>query len=887
MTSRRPLFRFPWRSRRQIARDLDTELAFHIDMRIAELVAAGVEVAEAGRRAVAEFGDLDGTRDYCRDLDTNTERDLQISDRLAEWRQDIRFAWRTIRRSPSFAIISVLTIVAAIGANTAIFTVTRAVLLAPLPYGSPGSLVAVYERPRGTASRGNPLSVPDFVDYRVAQRSLSGMAAYSDRSLTWRPSAGDPQLVTATSVTPNTFDLLDVRPALGRAFNASDDPASTRVILSFAFWSTAFGADSSIIGRPITLNDLPYVIVGVMPRAFTLTGTESMWTVLDLDRELADAPVTRKQHYLRVVARLRAGVTLGVATADLESISRRLQAQYPDANPDRLANLVPLHRDVVGDVRPALLLLQSAAALVLIIACVNLANLTLSRTIWRRQEMALRAALGAGRGRLARQILTESVVLAAAGGALGTAIAMVATRLLIGLDPAALPPLFDVRPDLSVVGFGLLLSLVTGALFGLLPALDAARANLHGALQEGGRGASGSRSGASVHRALVVAQVGLAVVLLVGAGLLVRSFGELTRVRVGFRSDHVLTAEIRVSGERYDSTALVNRFYDRVLGDVRTTPGVRRVGGTMKLPMDFRQPLSTIALEGQPVDPQHLAEVAYNLVRGDYFDALGIPLVAGRTFTEEDREDRPGVVLVNETAARAYFPDGHAVGRRVHLGPDPKSPMATVIGVVGDTRDEGFDVAPRPAVYASHRQNTWWRSLVVVVRTSGDPRAAEAALRRAVKSADPALALRGVRTLDDVLGESLAPRRFAMSLVSGFAAVALLLAAVGIYGVLAFSVARRTREFGVRLALGATRQNLLGLVVRQGMAWSAIGLALGVAGALAAGRLLEGMLYGVRLADPIALGLVTATLLVVAVVACVVPATRAARVDPITSMRAE
>jgi predicted permease len=886
MTSRRPLFRFPWRTRRQIARDLDAELGFHIDMRVAELTASGVALADARRQAVAEFGDLEQTRDYCRTLDADTERDVRTSERLDEWRQDIRFAWRTVRRSPSFAIISLLTLGAAIGANTAIFTVTRAVLLAPLPYGSPGSLVAVYERPRGTAARGNPLSVPDFVDYRASQRSLSGMAAYSDRSVTWRPAAGDPQLVNATSVTDNMFDLLDVRPALGRAFNASDDPTNTRVILSYAFWSTAFGADSSIIGRPITLNDLPYVVIGVMPRGFTLTGTESMWTILDLNRELTDAPVTRKQHYLRVIARLAPGVTLGLATADLESISRRLQAQYPDANPDRLANLVSLHQDVVGDVRPALLLLQCAAALVLVIACVNLANLTLSRTMGRRQELALRAALGAGRGRLARQILTESVVLAAVGGALGTAIAAIATRLLIGLDPTAVPPFFDVRPDASVVGFGMLLSLITGALFGLLPALDAARADLHGTLKEGGRGASGTRGSSGVHRALVVAQVGLAVLLLVGAGLLVRSFAELTRVRVGFRSDHVLTAEIRVSGERYDSTVLVNRFYDRVLGDVRNTPGVRRVGGTMKLPMDGR-PLSTITVEGQPVDRQRQAEVAYNLVRGDYFEALGIPLVTGRVFTEQDRENGAGVVLVNQTAARTYFADGHVVGRRVHLGPDPRSPMATVIGVVGDTRDEGFDVPPRPAVYASHVQNTWWRSLVVVVRVSGNPRAAEAALRRAVRSADPALALRNVRTLDDVLGERLAPRRFAMSLVSGFAALALLLAAVGIYGVLAFSVARRTREFGVRLALGATKPNLLGLVIRQGMAWSAIGLALGVAGALAAGRLLEGMLYGVRPADPIALGLVTAGLFVVAAVACVVPAVRAARVDPMTSIRAE
>jgi predicted permease len=333
--------------------------------------------------------------------------------------------------------------------------------------------------------------------------------------------------------------------------------------------------------------------------------------------------------------------------------------------------------------------------------------------------------------------------------------------------------------------FGLGLSVGTGVMFGLLPALDAARADLHGALKEGGRGASGGRRGERVRRALVVAQVGLAVVLLVGAGLLLRSFGELTRVSMGFTSDHVLTAEVRVSGERYDSTGLVNQFYDRVLDEVRRSPGVREVGATMNVPMGGRV-FSTLAVEGQATDPTHLPDVEFSLVRGDYFKALGIPLVAGRTFDTRDRQGGPGVILVNETAARAIFPNGDSVGRRVHLGPDPTSPWATVVGVVGDTRDGGFDVPPGPSVYAPHVQNTWRRSLVIVVRTSGDPRRAEPILRRAVKAADPTLALRDVRTLDDVLGSSLAGRRFAMSLVSGFAVVALLLAAVGIYGVLAF-----------------------------------------------------------------------------------------------------
>jgi putative ABC transport system permease protein len=880
-------FQFPWRSRKQIARDVDSELSFHLEMRVNELTAAGMSSDEARRRARDEFGDLERTRAYCRDVDERAERGARSSDRLMEWYQDARYAWRTMRRSPAFALVSVLTLVLAIGANTAIFSVTRAVLLEPLPYGTPASLVAVYENDAKPSSR-YPLSTPNFVDYRAAQRTLTGIAAYYGREITWRPAKGDPQLLSALLVTTNTFEVLQARAALGRTFAAGDDATGSapKVVLSYRFWQSGLGADPTIVGSSITLNDLPYEVIGVMPRTFALGTDDAMWTPLNVEREMANPDISRKQYYLRVIGRLKPGMPFASAQADLVSISRRLAAQYPEANTDRTATLVPLHADLVGDLRKALLLLQGAAALVLLIACVNLANVALSRTIGRRREMALRAALGAGRGRLIRQLLTESVLLAAVGGALGTALAVFATRALLALNPGTLPALFDVRLDVGVLVFGLALSVATGIVFGVLPALDAARGDLHGALKEGGRGASGGRQGERVRRALVVAQVGLAVVLLVGAGLLTRTFAELTRVRLGFNPDHVLTAQIRVSGERYDSAALVNRFYDRVLEDVRRSPGVTVVGAAMKLPTGGRM-TSGLVVDGQPTDPTHLSSVGYTLIRGEYFKALGIPLVTGRTFDEHDTPDAPGVVIVNQAAARAFFRGGEAVGGRVRLGPNPAAPWSVVIGVVGDIRDQGFDVTPGPAVFASHVQNTWWRSLAIVIRTTSDPRVAEPALRRAVRHADPALALRDVRSLEDVLGSSLGARRFALGLVSCFAGVALVLAAVGIYGVLAFSVTSRTREFGVRLALGATTRNILVLVVGQGMAWSLVGLTLGIAGAVAGGRLLSGLLYGVTPTDVTTFVSVALGLLLVVVVASLVPAARAMRVDPTMSMRAE
>ncbi|HSB52796.1 MAG TPA: ABC transporter permease [Gemmatimonadales bacterium] len=881
-------FRFPRRSSADLATEVDDELAFHLEMRIGDLIKSGLDPAEAERRARAEFGDLEGTRAYCLGLARKTERSARVGDLLEELRHDLAQAWRTVRRQPGFTLVAVLTLALAIGANTAIYTVIRSVLLRPLPFGAPDELVLVTETDPTNPSARNPISALNLLDYRARQRLLTGIAGSDSRSVTWRPDRGDPELLDALSVTPNTFALLQASPLLGRAFSEEEDipGGEPRVILSYGFWQAAFGGSADILGRTITLNDLPYRVLGIMPRGFSVVGDEAMWTPLGFAREMANPAVSRRQHFVRTFARLKPGVTLEAAQADLARISRQLEVEYPDANTGRVATLAPLSTALTRDVGPNLLLLQLASALVLLMACVNLANLTLARGMVRRRELALRAALGAGRNRLVIQLLAESLLLALLGGALGTGLAMLATRTLLALEPAAVPAFFSIHPDRTVLLFALGISLLTGVLFGLVPALEAARPDLRQALQDGGRGSSDGTTSGRMRRSLVVAQVALAVVLLTGAGLLLRSFAELARVPLGFDPDRVMTAEVRVSGERYDPPPMVNGFYDRLLDGIRSSPGVVAVGATMKLP-GRGMVSSSLVVEGQPSDPTHLPDVGLILVRGDYFPALRVPLIAGRWFAEEDRLGTPGVVLVNQTAARSFFPDGQAVGRRIRLGPDPNAAWSTVIGVVGDMREKSLEDLPEPVVYSNHVQNTWWRSLTLVVRTKGDPIAVEPAIREALRAADPTLALRNVRSLDAVLGSILAARRLTLALVGGFAGVALLLAAVGLYGVLAFTVTSRRREFGVRLALGADRRSVLLLVLRQGLGWAVLGFLVGLVGAVAGGQVMRGRLYGITPTDGYTYLMVTLGLLSVAVIACLLPAARATRVDPVESLRAE
>ncbi len=809
-------------------------------------------------------------------------------DRLTGWFQDITAAWRTLRRSPGFALVSILTLALAIGANTAIFSVARAVLFRPLPYGQPERLVGFYTYPLDRPDARYDLSAPDLQDYRAAQQSLQDIAAYAyPTATTWRPRGGDPQIVNARSVSANMFSLLQVAPVLGRDFSRGEDaPGAQRsVMLSYGFWQRALGGDPAVLGQTLTLYDEPYTVIGVMPKGFVVRDREDMWRPLDITEDLANPGVTRKQHVYGTIARLKDGVTQEAANRDIMAIARRLQQDYPASNSSYLALVEPLHLTLSARFQQPLFLLLGASLAVLLIACANLANLTLARTMGRRTEIAVRAALGAGRGRIARQLLTESILLALIGGMAGIALAAGATRAMLHLNPDALPARIEVGLDLQVLLFSLVLSLGTGVLFGLLPALSAGRSDLHSTLKSQGRGGT-ARGGERARRLLVVVQIGIAVPLLVGAGLLIRSFQDLTVVNLGFQPEHILTAQLRVDGPRYDSAAAVNQFYDVVLGEIGATPGVLATGAVMSLPMQGVIG-SGIQVEGAPVDAKEPPGIGYSMVRGDYFTAMQIPIVEGRGFDASDTPEAPGTALINQAAVRVFFPNGSAVGRRVRIGPNSNAPWTTIIGVVGDTRDESLDTPPKPRIYDNGRRNTWWGSLSVVVRTAGDPLTVIPAVRAAVRSGDPALAVRNFETLEAVVGGSLAARRFALGLASAFAVLALVLAALGIYGVLAYSVMSRTREFGVRLALGAPPRSVLALVLRDGFGWSLLGLALGIGAALAGGRLLAGMLYGVTPADATTYGVVTCGLLLVVALACLLPARRATQVDPLTSIRAE
>ena len=882
-------FQLPWRSRSRIARDVDAELAFHLEMRMSELTAQGVPAEEAQQRARAEFGDIERTRKYCRDVDARTDRAMRFSDFVAEWRQDVRYSLRAMQRSPGFAVVSLITLALAIGANTAIFSVARAVLIAPLPYGDSGALMSLFEFPTQNPAQRHQLAPANYVDIKAQQHAFADIAAYRGLgSVTWLPDHGDAEIVSGVIVAPNLFTVLRARALRGRTLAPGDElpDAAPGVVISFDFWQHAFGGDNSSIGRTLVLNGHSYQLLGVMPAGFTLGKNEQLWLPYDIRDDLKDVVRSRRQHYLEAIGRLAPGISFEAARTDLAAIGARLALQYPEANKSNSAIALPIRESMTGDLRSSILLLQGAAALVLLIACANLANLTLSRTMSRRREITLRAALGAGRARLTRLLLTESLLIALIGGALGLWLASLATPKLLALNPDALPSMFDIRIDRGVLFFSLALSVATGVLFGLLPALESGRANLQDALKEGGRGASAGGRGERVRRTLVVAQVALAVVLLIGSGLLVRSFRELTRVDIGFDPSHVLSAQLRASGERYDSSSAVNQFYDAVLADLAQAPGVIAAGATNVLPTQGRMS-TTLRIENEPVDETNLPELDYVSVRGRYFEALRIPILSGREYDATDLAEGDKRVILNATAAHRFFPKSDAVGRRIRIGPDPDGAWMTIIGIAGDIRNEGIDLPAKPTIYVNHRQEAWEHAIAVVVRTSGAPQSLAPALRDAVKRADPTLAVRDVRDLDSVVGSSLGARRFALGLATSFAAVALILAAVGVYGVLAYNVASRNKEFGVRLALGANARAVLLLVLREGLTWATIGLALGVAAAIGAARLIAGLLYGITALDISTYAIVAMSLLLVVIAACLVPASRATKVSPLTSMQAE
>ncbi len=799
---------------------------------------------------------------------------------------DIRYGLRQLTRSPSFTLLSILTLALGIGATTAIFSVVNPILFRPLPYPGADRIVTVAERDKEGQDAGTGYAT--FIDVQKMAGSFEAVAVTSS----WQPTLqerGDPERLDGQRVTQAFFSILGVRPILGRDFTPEENVRGKHrvTILSHGLWQRRFGSDAAVIGRPVTFDGIQYIVVGVMPRSFEslLAPTAQLWAPLGYELSLPWA--CRTCHHLREIARLKPGVGPEAARRELDVISGRLVAEYPTeyAAPGML--VVPLHTALTRDVRPALLALLGAVGFVLLIACANVSGLLLGRGMQREAEFAIRGALGAGRHRVVRQLLTESVLLSVLGGAAGAALAWWGVKGLAALAPPGLPRLNQIGIDSRVLAFTVALSLSCGLLFGLVPALATARPDLFAVLRPGGRHTS-QRSRRLARGILVAGEVALALMLLVGAGLLLRSLERLLAVDPGFDPRSVLTMEVQTTGARYNDNGPTWDFFDRALLAISAVPGVEQAGWTSMLPLGGNFDRYGVQIEGKLLaNPEEAPSADRYAVTPEYLRAMRIPLKRGRTLTRQDGAGAPAVVLINETFARIGWAGEDPIGKRVQLG-GPHERWRTVVGIVGDVHHTGLDEQQAPQIYLPEIQ--WLGAdgaMVLAARTRGDPATLVPAIHAAIRSIDPSLPILRTATMEDVLAATAQPRRFALVIFQLFAVVALLLAAAGIYGVLAAGVTERTREIGIRSALGASRGGLLKLVVRQGLGLTAAGLAAGTVGALLLSRFLGGMLFGVGARDPLTFIGVVVVLLAVALVACWAPAWRATRVSPLEALRGE
>ena len=795
---------------------------------------------------------------------------------------DLRHGLRLLRKSPAFTLIAVLTLALGIGANTAIFSMVDAVILRALPYRDPDRLVMVWEDaslagfPKNTPAPGN------YNDWRRMNRSLVDIAA-TRGAIASLNGDGAPEQIVGRAVTGNFLSVLGIQPLIGRAISDEDDRTGAPVvIISHGLWQRRFAGDRGVIGRKILLNDSPHEVIGVMPPAFVFRNREiDYWIPIHFAPAVA---VDHTSHYLNVVARLKPGVSVEAAAADMRTVAETLGRQFPDSNRNIGAVVVSMKEDALGTTRTELLILMAAAAAVLLIACANLAGLLMSRAASRRGELAVRAALGATRGRIVRQMIVESTVLSLAGGALGLALAPAGLTLLEQLAPASVP---GVTPSIDgrLLLFTFAVSIASGLVFGAVPAWQSARASLHDALQQHTRAAVSGRSRFS-RDALVVLQVAAALVLLVSAGLMLRTLANLRAIDVGFRTDRLLTVETSLPRMRYPAARRL-AFYERVLARVRAMPGVERAAYVSLLPFLSQGNTAGFAIESKP-RPRTLAwDALYRVGTNDYLQTLGVHLVAGRLIDERDGADAPPVVVINETMARVYFPNESPLGHRLWLL-SPQSPWRTIVGVVKDVHERGYELAMKAGVYLPYAQNldTWALPEYLVVRVKGDPNDLAPAARRIIADADPQQPIASVESMDDILDRAVADRQQQMRLLTAFASLAVLLASVGLYGVLAYAVTERSREIGLRIALGATARSVVAMIVGRGLALTAAGLAIGVAAAWAVTRAMNNLLYGVAATDPATFGVVLGILGSVALVACALPAIRASRTDPIVVLRA-
>jgi predicted permease len=881
----RALFR-----RSVVEQELSDELRFHLEHEVEKHRKSGISEEDARRRARLAFGGQEQIKEDCREA-----RGTSVSESVM---QDVRYAARQLWANPTFATVIILTLALSIGANSAIFSVIDSVLIKPLPFPRANRIVRLFLS-NATYPK-FPLNPFDFRDYRTQNKSFEALAAFTRGDLQLSGGLGAPVRLNGFEITSGYFRVLGLRPELGREFDEKAElPGNDKqVILSDRLWRERFGGAQDIVGRKITLNLQPYVVVGVMPPGTAHPGNEyhsvaygddvDVWSPFTFDGNSSQ----RGSHYIEGIGRLKDGVTIGQADAEINSIMTQLGRQYPNSDAGWKVLVIPLYREVVGSSQRMLWVLLGAVGMVLLIACANAANLMLARATARQRELAVRLALGAQRRRLIRQLLTESLMIALAGGALGLAMAGGGVKALVSLLPVGFPRAHEIHVNAPVFLFTFAVSALTGVIFGLIPALQASRTDPKSWLHEGGRTQSSSGKQGRLRNALVISEVSLACVLLIGAGLMLRSLLNLLNVNPGFAQEHVLTASLSLPYDSYKTSDAVANFYDQLTTNLSTAPGVESVGAGTDLPWTgYDENFGGWTIEGKQPPPGEENHARYHVASPEYFRAMGIPLLRGRYFTEADKKDAPRVLIINQALASKYFPNEDAIGKRINLYGDPhpkETDWFRVAGIVGNVKDTPGSANAEPSFWWSIMQQPFpFGDMSLVVRADSDPRQLVSVVQDQVKRLNPALAVAEVRLMDQIVEGSVETPRFAFVLVGLFAGLAIVLAAIGTYGVIAYSVGQRTPEFGLRMALGARQIDVLRLVLMQAAELVLAGTALGVILALLFARVLKSLIYEVSLADPLTFVSVGLGVIAIAVLACYLPARRATKADPMDALRAE
>lgn len=865
--------------RRQEELELEEEIRSHLEMQIEENVRRGMSAEEARYDALRRFGGVEQVKEIYRE-----RRSLPLAESTL---QDVRYGFRSLLKKPAFTLITVLTLALGIGANSAIFSVVNAVLLKPLPFAEPERLIYGEGLDLSDGSRGGAVSPPDFLDFREQNQVFERLAAVQPLALTLTNDGAESERVASARVSAGFFETLGVSPLNGGRTFLSEEEQEGRnavVIIGYGLWQRRYGADPRIVGKKITINGQSAAIIGVMPAGFEFPKDAQLWWPIPFR-----APQTsvRRYHFLQVVGRLKPGITVEQAQTAINSIARGLEKQYPESNKNASMGLTPLTEWTVGEMRPTLLVLLVAVGFVLLIACANVANLSLARGAHRSREIAIRAALGASRARIVKQLLTESVVLSLLGGIIGLLLAMRGVSLLVALSPDNLPRVKEVTTDWRVLIFTLVVSLLTGILFGLAPALSTSKANLTETLKEGGRGSVGTVK-QRLRSLLVISEVALSLVLLIGAGLLIKSFLRLSQVDPGFKPTNVLTMQLFLTRTNYPKDEQRVVFYNQLVERIKSLPGVQAAGTVSELPLSGQENDTFFTIEGKPAAAfgSESNDANVRFVSPDYFNALSIPLKRGRSFDNHDGLNTQRVAVVNERFVERYFPGEEAIGK--HLVIDFGEPLnAEIVGVVGSIRHSSLaQQNASPEMYLTSTQSPPF-GVNLVVRAAGDPAQLTSAIRSAVQSLDKDIPIYNVKTMEQRVSESASQPRFRTLLLGLFAALALALASIGIYGVISYSVTQRTHEIGLRVALGAQARDVLKLIITQGMKMALVGVALGLAGAFAVTRVMSSFLFGVSANDPSTFVGVSLLLTTVAFLACYIPARRATRVDPMVALRYE